>query len=108
MNKQEKNPEWIYSEDGLDVKVMDGKGKTKFIPAHLVINTKLMKNWGFEIVNKPKVLEPVFTEVKTDPELLNETMDTEFTETTTDPELLNETTEVAETTPAKRGRKPNQ
>jgi hypothetical protein len=90
MNKQEKNPEWIYSEDGIDVKVMDDKGKTKFIPAHLVVNAKLMKNWGFEVVKKPKVLEAVFTEE------------------TTDPELLNETTEVAEATPAKRGRKPNQ
>ena len=88
--KKELNPEWIYSEDLIDVKVINEQGKTKFVPAHLVTNARLMKDWGFEIVKKPKMLEPVFTEK------------------TTDPELLNEETTVAETSPAKRGRKPNQ
>jgi hypothetical protein len=86
--KKELNPDWIYSEDLLDVKVINEQGKTKFVPAHLVTNARLMKDWGFEIVPKPKMLEPVFTEQTTDPELLNEV--------------------VAETSPAKRGRKPNQ
>ena len=87
---KELNPEWIYSEDLIDVKVINEQGKTKFVPAHLVTNARLMKDWGFEIVKKPKMLEAVFTEQ------------------TTDPELLNEETTVAETSPAKRGRKPNQ
>jgi hypothetical protein len=89
--KKELNPDWIYSEDLLDVKVINEQGKTKFVPAHLVTNARLMKDWGFEIVKKPKMLEAVFTETTTDPETFE----------------LNETT-VAETSPAKRGRKPNQ
>ena len=81
---------YILSEDGLDVKVIYPKtGQTKFVPKHIAKTPRRRASLGFEIMEAPLKLEATFTEETKDPEQLD-------------------LTEVAEATPAKRGRKPNQ
>jgi hypothetical protein len=71
---------YIYSNDGLDVKVIYPTGQTKFVPKHIAENPKRRKSLGFEIMEAPLKAEPLFLETETDIE--------------------------AVATPAKRGRKP--
>lgn len=78
---------YIYSEDGLDVKVINPKtGQTKFITKHIAENAKRMQSLGLQIMEAPLKIEPVFTDATKDPEQL-------------------ELTQVAETTVAKKGSK---
>ncbi len=85
---------YIYSEDGLDIKVINPKtGKTKFLTKHIAENAKRMKSLGLQIFEAPLTIEPIFVQ---------ETV--VFTEATTDPEQL-DLTQVAETTVAKKGSK---
>lgn len=72
---------YIYSEDGLDIKVIYPTGQTKFVPKHIAENPKRRKSLGFEIMEAPMKAEPFFID--------------EQNENTT-----------AEATPARRGRKP--
>lgn len=79
---------YIYSEDGLDVKVINPKtGQTKFITKHIAENTKRMQSLGLQVMEAPLKVEAVFTDDTKDPEQL-------------------ELTQVAETTVAKKGSKP--
>jgi len=81
---------YIYSEDGLDVKVINPKtGQTKFLPKHIAENPRRMAALDLQIMEAPLKMEANFIEETKDPEQLD-------------------LTEVAEATPAKRGRKPNQ
>lgn len=79
---------YILSEDGLDVKVINPKtGQTKFITKHIAENAKRMQSLGLQIMEAPLKIEAVFTEATKDPEQLD-------------------LTPVAETVVAKKDRKP--
>ena len=80
---------YILSEDGLDVKVINPKtGQTKFITKHIAENAKRMQSLGLQIMEAPLMAEAVFVEQTKDPEQLD-------------------LTPVAETTVAKKGRPTN-
>lgn len=81
---------YVYSEDGLDVKVIYPNGNTKFVPKKIAENPKRRASLGFEIFEAPIKLEPL-----------------KIPNNAIDPELINDNN-VAEVTPAKRGRKPKQ
>lgn len=49
--------EYVTDEQG-QIKVMDDKGNTKFLPKNLVENLRLMQRMKFTPVPKPQVFEP--------------------------------------------------
>jgi short-subunit dehydrogenase len=63
---------YILSEDGLDVKVINPKtGQTKFITKHIAENAKRMQSLGLQIMEAPLMAEAVFVEQTKDPEQLD-------------------------------------
>lgn len=91
-----------------EVAVRDIKGNLKYITQRLAEDKQLMKSMHFEVVQAP---EPFVIEEKKQDESFTLKAE-EAVEVFKDAEKtalkFNEQTEVAETTPAKRGRKPNQ
>lgn len=63
---------YIYSEDGLDVKVINPKtGQTKFLPKHIAENPKRMAALDLQIMEAPLKMEANFVEETKDPEQLD-------------------------------------
>ena len=84
--------EYLKDKDG-QIKVTDGKGNFKFLPPHIALNKRRQAALGFEPVEAPKKFDPI------------PSIEVDEIETV---EQENENTDVAETAPAKRGRKPKQ